>query len=180
MVMTRSDDVSNDDIQYINVRKATAADFDAIREVAVLSRKSAFSHFMDDDEITDEVDKYYSNDVLNGILNNPANAAFVAERDDNKILGYVIVLPQDRKGRSRLLQFYVRPDAQRQGVGELLFEYGKNHLKAAGKTEMFVSTVGANIIGRRFFEKKGCRLIYDYNSVWDGKEHTVAVYYLTL
>jgi GNAT superfamily N-acetyltransferase len=176
-ITTTDDEV--EEIEYIYVRRATPADFDHIREVAFLSRKSAFGHFMDDDEIEAEVDKYYNDNVLHSILDNPDNAIFVAERGD-KALGHCCVLPSDRKGRPRLLQFYVRPDQQRQGVGELLFEHACLFLRQAGKHDMFVSTVGANIIGRKFFEKKGCRLIYDYTSIWDGKAYEVAVYYLHL
>lgn len=179
MVMTRVGEPA-EEIHYLYVRKATAADFPAIREVARLSRKESFGHFMDDDEILQEVDKYYNDSVLQSIIDNPNNAVFVAERGDVGILGFCSVLPKDRRGRPRLLQFYVRPAAQRQGVGELLFEYSKTHLKGAGQSQMFVSTLGANTIGRNFFEKKGCRLIYEYNSSWDGKDHDIAVYHLEL
>ncbi len=180
MVLTRSNNgQQSDDIEYLELRKATAADFEAIREVARLSRKSAFSHFMDDEDIATEVEKYYNDAVLSGIVNNPANAMFVAERGKT-ILGYCSVLPKDRKGRPRLLQFYVRPETQRQGVGELLFERARSFLKEAGQSEMFVSTIGSNIIGRNFFEKKGCRLIYEYSSTWDGNTHDIAVYHLEL
>ena len=179
MVMSMPVGTPNEEFQYLNVRKATPADFEAVREVAWLSRKAAFAHFMDDDDITSEVQKYYSDEVLNGIYNNSANAIFVAERGET-ILGFCSVLPQDRKGRPRLLQFYVRPETQRQGVGELLYERACTFLKEAGQTEMFVSTIGTNIIGRSFFEKKGCKLIYDYNSTWDGNTHTIAVYHRDL
>jgi GNAT superfamily N-acetyltransferase len=179
MVMSNPVGAPSEEIQYLNVRKATPADFEAVREVARLSRKAAFSHFMDDDDINAEVSQYYSDDVLNGILSNPANAIFVAERGDT-ILGYCSVLPKDRKGRPRLLQFYVRPDAQRQGVGELLFERACSFLKEAGQTEMYVSTIGTNMIGRSFFEKKGCKLLYDYNSTWDGNTHVITVYHKDL
>ncbi len=179
MAETRTADGQTDEIEYLYVRKASKADFEAIREVARMSRKSAFSHFMDDDDIASEVEKYYNDTVLSGIVDNPANAIFVAERGSN-ILGFCSVLPKDRKGRPRLLQFYVRPDAQRQGVGELLFESGRSLLKEAGMSEMFVSTMGANIIGRAFFEKKGCRLIYEFSSTWDGETYDIAVYHLAL
>lgn len=181
MVMTRPNDgqSESDEIQYLYVRKATQADFEAIREVARESRKSAFSHFMDDDDIAAEVEKYYNDEVLSGILSNPANTIFVAERGD-RIAGLCSVLPKDRRGRPRLLQFYVRPADQRQGVGELLFEKAGAFLKEAGQSEMYVSTIGANIIGRSFFSKKGCRLIYEYSSTWDGNTHDIAVYHKDL
>lgn len=179
MVTTQSLNGQGEEIQYLNVRKATPADFSAIREVACLSRMSAFSHFMTNDEIEAEVEKYYNDDVLTGILSNSANAIFVAERGDT-ILGYCSVLPKDRKGRPRLLQFYVRPETQRQGVGELLFERACSFLRQAGQTEMFISTIGTNIIGRNFFSKKGCQLIYEYNSTWDGNTYEIAVYHLNL
>ncbi len=177
--MTPPPNAQEEEIQFLNVRKAKPADFTAIREVASLSRMAAFAHFMDRDEIDAEVEKYYSDDVLNGITNNPANAIFVAERG-NMMLGYCSVLPKDRKGRPRLLQFYVRPETQRQGVGELLFERACSFLREAGMSEMYVSTIGTNIIGRNFFQKKGCKLIYEYNSTWDGNTHEIAVYYLSL
>ncbi len=161
------------------VRKATPADFPAIREVTRQSRKAAFSHFMDDNEIEAEIELYYNDTVLGKILANPANAIFIAE-GEGVMLGYICVLPQDRKGRPRLLQFYVRPDGQRQGVGSSLFDRGCAFLKEAGQTEMFMSTVRANEIGLAFFDKKGCRLIYNYNSTWDGNTHEVTVFHKLL
>ena len=140
------------------------------------SRKGAFHHFMDDDEIHGEVEHYYNDAVLKGILQNPANAIYVAERG-KEMLGYCIVLPKDRRGRPRILQFFVAPKAQRQGVGELLFEHSINHLKEAGVPEVFISTLSDNVVGHSFFTKQGCRLIYDYDSVWDGTVRRVLLFY---
>jgi diamine N-acetyltransferase len=168
-----------EEIQYLTVRKAEATDFPAIREVARDSRAVSFKHFMTDDEVEEEVETYYSDEVLHGILGNPANAIFVAERS-NTLVGYCSVLPKDRRGRPRLLQFYVKSEAQRQGVGELLFERGRSFLKEAGCPEMYISTLGENIMGRKFFEKRGCRLLQEYESIWNGSSHLIAVYHLGL
>jgi GNAT superfamily N-acetyltransferase len=116
---------------------------------------------------------------MDKILADPANAIFVAERD-GKLLGYICVLPVDRKGRPRLLQFYVHPAAQRQGVGGILFQRGCAFLKKAGKKEVFITTVRANNIGLAFFAKQGCRLIYNYESIWDGVSHEVTVFHRRL
>ena len=163
----------------INVRKATRADYPALREVARISRKKAFAHFMDDNEIEAEIEQYYNDKVMDDILANPSNRIFVAEKA-GKLLGYICVLPQDRKGRPRLLQFYVHPDAQRQGVGTLLFERGCAYLKESGKEEVFISTVRANNIGLAFFAKQGCQLIYDYESIWSGVSHDVTIFHRDL
>lgn len=170
---------STEQDDFITLRRATPADFNAIREVATLSRLSSFKHFMTEEEVEDEVTQYYSDSVLNGILNNPANSIFLAERG-GKLLGYCSVLPKDRRGRARLLQFYVRPETQRQGVGELLFERACSFLREAGTKEMYISTIGENTIGRRFYEKKGAQFIQEYDSIWDGKTHTIIVYKVLL
>lgn len=169
----------DEEIDFLNVRTATSADYHAIREVASLSRRASWGHFMTEEEIEDEVEHYYSDEVLNGIISNPANAIYVAERG-NKILGYCIALPRDRRGRPRILQFYVRPDAQRQGVGELLLEHAKNHLKESSCRELVISTIAENTIGRSFFEKMGLSLVQMYESTWDGNTHTIAVYHMSL
>jgi len=169
----------DEDLDFLNLRKAVPTDFPQIREVATVSRQASFGHFMTQEEIEDEVAAYYSNEVLNGIFNNPANGIYVATRG-GKILGYCSVLPKDRRGRPRILQFYVRPDAQRQGVGELLFERARNHLREAGVTEMYVSTIAENTIGRSFYDKKGLDPVQTYDSIWDGKTHTIVVYHMYL
>ncbi|HEX2915238.1 MAG TPA: GNAT family N-acetyltransferase [Chloroflexia bacterium] len=179
MVLSYREDEHTDDIPYIQLRKATQTDFPAIREVAFLSRQKAWGHYMDDNEIESEVAKYYNDDVLNGIISNPANAIFVAERE-GRILGYCSVLPKDRRGRPRILQFYVCPKEQRQGIGELLFEKSCDFLRQSGVNDLFVSTMGANMIGRNFFIKKGCDLVYDYTSIWDGRQHEILVFHKEL
>jgi GNAT superfamily N-acetyltransferase len=173
--------VTNDseELDFLNVRNATEKDFPAIRDVAILSRLASWGHFMLKEQIEDEVAHYYSDEVLTSIIDNHSNATYVAERG-GKILGYCSAMPKDRRGRPRLLQFYVRPDAQRQGVGELLFERAINHLKSAGVTELLVSTIAENTIGRAFFEKKGLSLIQIYDSTWEGITHTIAVYHTSL
>jgi GNAT superfamily N-acetyltransferase len=163
-------------MDFVNLRRATPADFTAIREVATLSRHASLGHYLTEEEIEDEVAVYYKDEVLNGILSNPANSIYVAERG-GKILGYCSVLPKDRRGRPRILQFYVRPDEQRHGVGELLFERARNHLREAGVKDLFISIIAENNIGRAFFEKKGMTLVQLYESTWDGKTHEIAVYH---
>jgi GNAT superfamily N-acetyltransferase len=179
VTLENSNDQSSLTTNQINVRKATRPDYPALREVARLSRKKAFAHFMDDNEIAAEIEKYYSDNIMDEILASPSNAIFVAERAGN-LLGYICVLPEDRKGRPRLLQFYVHPEAQRQGVGSLLFEYGCTFLKDAGKDEVFITTVRANNIGFAFFTKNGCQLIYNYESIWSGVSHEVTVFHRNL
>jgi GNAT superfamily N-acetyltransferase len=169
----------NDNEETVIIRTATPADFPAIREVAKLSRLHSFKHFMTEDEVEEEVQHYYNDAVLNGILNNPANAIYLAELG-NTLLGYLSVLPKDRKGRPRLLQFYVRPENQRRGVGQMLFERGTAFLRQAGVKEMFISTVAENTMGRRFYEKKGAHFIQEYDSIWDGKVHALVVYLVAL
>ena len=163
----------------LKVRKATRADYPALREIARISRKTAFAHFMDDDEIEAEIKLYYSDEVMDEILANPDNTIYVAEKG-GELLGYICVLPEDRKGRPRLLQFYVHPHAYRQGVGSLLFEEGCNFLKEKGKDEVFISTVRANNIGLNFFAKQGCELIYSYESIWSGVSHEVTIFHKEL
>ncbi|MEI6044221.1 MAG: GNAT family N-acetyltransferase [Chloroflexota bacterium] len=170
---------NSEELDFLNVRKATEKDFPAIREVATLSRLASWGHFMTKEQIEEEVEHYYNDDILTAIIDNHSNATYVAERG-GKILGYCSAIPKDRRGRPRLLQFYVRPDTQRQGVGELLFERAVNHLRAAGVTELLVSTIAENTSGRSFFEKKGLSLIQMYDSTWEGITHTIAVYHTSL
>jgi GNAT superfamily N-acetyltransferase len=163
----------------IHLRKATAADFHSIREVARLSRLGALSHFMTEEEVEAEVEQYYNDDVLNGVLANPANAIYVVEKGP-LMIGHGSVLPEDRRGRPRLLQFYVRPGFQRHGVGQMLFDRAKDHLREAGAKEMYISTLGDNEVGRAFLEKHDCRLLQVYDKIWNGETHSVAFYYLPL
>jgi diamine N-acetyltransferase len=179
MSLENSVEQSSQTSGQLSVRKATQADYPALREIARLSREKAFAHFMDADEIEADIEKYYNDTVMDQILADPANAMFVAEKD-GKLLGYICVLPVDRKGRPRLLQFYVHPEAQRQGVGGVLFQRGCAFLKEAGKEEVFITTVRANNIGLAFFDKQGCRLIYNYESIWDGVSHEVTVFHRRL
>jgi ribosomal protein S18 acetylase RimI-like enzyme len=166
---------TTEEIEFISLRKATAADFPAIREDAQLARQASYSYFMTPEDIQSDIQHYYNDEVLNSILANPANAIYVAQRGQ-KIVGHLCVLPKDRHGHSRILQFFVRPECQRKGVGELLFEHACTHLREAGSTQFLVGTVIQNNYGRSFFKKKGLEQIEEYDSVWDGKTSTVALY----
>lgn len=169
----------SEEIEFITLRKATEADFPAIREDALLARQVSFGYFMTLEDIGSDVEHYYNDKELDSILANPANAIYVAQRGQ-KILGHLCVLPKDRHGHPRILQFFVRPECQRKGVGELLFERACSHLREAGSTQLMVGTVIQNTYGRSFFEKKGLEQIEEYDSVWDGKTSTVALYRMFL
>ena len=172
MVTKTNEEVAGD----LTLRKATPQDFDAIRDIALRSRMAALSHFMTEDEVEDEVKLYYSDDVLNGILNNPNNVIYVVEKG-SQMVGHGSVLLQDRRGKPRLLQFYVRPGYQRLGIGEMLFDSARTWLKNLGASEMYISTLGDNTVGRSFLTKHGCHLLQIVDKVWDGATHSVAFYY---
>jgi ribosomal protein S18 acetylase RimI-like enzyme len=170
---------TSEEIEFLTLRKATEADFPSIREDALLAREVSYAYFMTPEDIQADIEHYYNDAVLGSILANPANAIYVAQRGQ-RIVGHLCVLPKDRHGHSRILQFYVRPECQRQGVGELLFERACNHLREAGSTQFLIGTVVQNNYGRAFFEKKGLEQIEEYDSVWDGKTSTVALYRMFL
>ena len=88
----------------LTLRKATSQDFDAIRDIALRSRMAALSHFITEDEVEDEVKLYYSDDVLNGILNNPNNVIYVVEKG-SQMVGHGSVLLQDRRGNHACCNF---------------------------------------------------------------------------
>jgi L-amino acid N-acyltransferase YncA len=96
-----------------------------------------------------------------GILAGSASVRFVAERE-GRVEGLVSVGPlrEPVPGYTgETWAIYVRPDAQRRGLGRALMREGARALVAAGHRSMLLWVLADNARGRAFHDRLGGRVV---------------------
>src|SRR5581483_10232205 len=124
-------------VAEITLRRGTAADATTVADVYLASRRAAAPRIPRGPHTDDEVRQWIASIVL------VEQEVWVAERG-GEILG-IAVLRQDF-----LDHLYVRPEAQRRGVGTLLLKQAKR-----GRARLRLYTFEANEPAREFYEKRG-------------------------
>ena len=122
------------------IRQATAGDADTVADVYVSSFRTL--DFLPRVHGDDETRTWIRDTVL------PTHEVWVAE-EDGRIVGMAAL------SGDVLEQLYVAPDAQGRGVGDALFARAKERRPDGFSFWVFQ----ANERARRFYERRGCRLV---------------------
>ncbi|WP_255192126.1 GNAT family N-acetyltransferase [Natronobeatus ordinarius] len=160
----------------MDIRPATEADREAIREVA----RAAWHDAYDDLEavtIDETVEEWYADDALERAIDKPGTAVLVAERD-GEVVGFTHGVVSEEEGD--VLRMYVHPDHQRQGVGAALHERLREDLADFNMRRMRAMDLASNEASREFYEGLGFERTDEAEVELGGEEYTEAVYTLEL
>jgi ribosomal-protein-alanine N-acetyltransferase len=99
----------------------------------------------------------YSKAELKYFLTHPRCSCWIAEQDDSKLAGFVIIERASRNGRpaGHIVTLDVDPAARRHGLGTLLMQTAEEQLKQEGAGVISLEVAENNTAARQFYRGLG-------------------------
>lgn len=139
----------------ISIRLAVPTDATKIENVARLTWQSTYSAIISPENQERLLGRWYAPPTLNEAIIRKDSWFFVALLQ-SALIGFAqFILREEAQKSGELSRIYVLPEYQRFGVGGLLLNEGVASLSQKGINHLFVVVEKDNLIGRRFYEKKG-------------------------
>ncbi|HYD79695.1 MAG TPA: GNAT family N-acetyltransferase [Paucimonas sp.] len=162
------------------LRAAIPADAAAIAQVRVDSWRATYRGILPDADL-DSMKLDESAALWERILEAKSAAAsvFVAERD-GAVLGFAAgkLLEEEKFGlNAELAAIYMRPDAQRAGIGRRLVGKIAEAHQAHGAHGLIAWVLAKNEIARQFFEDLGAELLIEQPFTWNEELELVEAGY---
>lgn len=155
----------------ITFRRATVNDAAAIAALRVDSWRVTYRGVMPDAYLdsmrADESTEMWLQ-VLNANL--PTIAVVVAEAG-TELVGFaagMLLMPEKFDLNAELTAIYLKPIAQRGGVGRRLLAMVASALQLQGATGLLVWVIAGNQAARQFYEQMGAELLIEQPFTWDG------------
>lgn len=139
----------------MEVRDATADDFEAMRRTAAASMHESYDSFLDPETIDAALGEWYGADTLAAQIEADGALLYVATEDD-EVVGFVqaeVVSKNPVEGR--VLWLHVHPDARGDGVGSRLFVRAQEALVDRDADRITGVVLAGNDIGTAFYEGHG-------------------------
>ncbi|CAL61037.1 putative Acyl-CoA N-acyltransferase (Nat) [Herminiimonas arsenicoxydans] len=155
----------------ITFRPATADDAAAIAALRVDSWRATYRGVMPDaylDGMRAEESATMWSQVL--LANVPTISIFVAVAGD-EIVGFaagMLLMPAKFELNAELTAIYLKPIAQRGGVGRRLLALVAGALQQQGASGLLVWVIADNQAARQFYEQLGAELLIEQPFTWDG------------
>lgn len=137
----------------MELREATAADIDGIRQVARDSLMESYSHALDESVIDESVDEWYG-DELADELERDETVYLVA--DDGRLVGFSQSYLVGKEGTTGEINWlHVAPEARGDGLGSRLLTRTEELLVDRGATRLTGKVLTVNKGGADFYEGHG-------------------------
>jgi len=166
-------------VTEITFRRAIADDAAAIAALRVESWRATYRGVMPDaylDNMRAEESTAMWSQVLNA--NVPGICVFVAQAGD-EIVGFaagMLLTPEKFDCDAELTAIYIKPIAQRGGVGRRLVALVTHYLQQVGAVALLAWVITDNQPARRFYEELGAELLVEQPFTWDGLDLMEAGY----
>ena len=163
----------------ITFRVATAADAAAIAAVRVDSWRATYRGVIPDDYL-DDMRADESAEMWEQVLeaNRPDIGVYVAEAGA-EVVGFaagMLLQPEKLDCNAELTAIYVKPIAQRGGVGRRLLALVAHRLQQVGAVSLLAWVIADNQVARTFYEELGAELLVEQPFTWDTLELTETGY----
>jgi ribosomal protein S18 acetylase RimI-like enzyme len=138
------------------VRPATSEDARAIAEVRVETWRATYAGIVPQ-AVLDRMDVDRTTERVCGVLASDSHV-HVVERPGGGVLGYAFTSPardDDAAGLGEIEAIYVRPDAQRRGLGSALLAAAAADLRDRGFEGLVLWVLTDNAPARAFYERVG-------------------------
>ena len=151
------------------IRKATLEDAANIAKVHVDSWRTTYKGII----LQSFLDKlsYEKRTILwENNLSNPARTVYVAQTNDNEIIGFVVGEKRDtntEQGATDLSAIYLFEEWQGKGVGKLLLKQVMQNFKEQGYHKVYVDVLADNR-SREFYKYYGAQYVETITIAFDG------------
>ncbi|ELY78573.1 GNAT family N-acetyltransferase [Natrinema pallidum] len=158
----------------MNVRSATAEDFEGITAVARATWHDTYDE-LEADVIDRTVDTWYTDDSMP--LEASSTVVFVAERAGD-LVGFTHAVAQGET--ADILRMYVHPEYQGEGIGSELHERLMAALETTDAERVRAFDFAFNDTSRTFYEGLGFERTDEGTVEIDGEDYPEAVYTLEI
>lgn len=140
---------------------------DVIADVARASWHAAYDDLLGPDTVDDTVDEWYDEqELLDGI---GGSCFLVAETED--VIGFAHAAElADNPTVAELYRLYVHPEYWGNGVGSKLLARVEAVLRERGVERLQTVVIGANDVGRSFYDEHGFERVKELHSELPGAE----------
>lgn len=157
----------------MDIRAATTADIEGIRRVAEASWETDYPAVLSRETITDGVDQWYDDAVLEMELRSSRTKLLVAV-DAEEVVGFVHGHWAGETGI--ILRLYVHPDRRNAGIGGKLFEAIADAFRDRGVERLRAMALAGNETATGFFEGKGMVQVGSETTAIAGEQYEEAIY----
>ena len=139
----------------MDIRPATGADVDAIREVARASLEASYGHAITETVLEAAVDRWYDREALEADVAD-SGTVFPVAVADGEVVGFAESYVVDRRERVGEIDWlHVHPDHRGEGIGARLLEHVEAELREKGVDRIEGAVLAANEAGAGFYEREG-------------------------
>lgn len=140
------------------IRVASAADIDAIQEIAERSWKTDYPDILTRETASEAVTAWYNAAQLEAELGKARTLLLVAERDGT-VAGFSHANWSDIESEGHILRIYVHPDHRREGIGSELLEETCATLATHGVDRIHAMVLTENDPGNTFYDRAGFEFV---------------------
>jgi ribosomal protein S18 acetylase RimI-like enzyme len=176
----------------MDVREASAADVDAIREVARAAWETDYPGILSRETAVRGVEEWYESDHIAGELTGSRTRLFVACLDSSDVVGgddgtggggadRVVGFAHAELGRDDrgyVLRLYVHPDHRHRGIGRRLLERTRDDLFEHGAERINAMVLAANEPGNEFYRRFGFEKVTEGETTIGGERYLENTYAL--
>lgn len=138
----------------MTIRSATAADIDAIQDIAEDAWKTDYPDIMTRETASDAITAWYNPTRLEAELENDRTELLVAERDGT-VVGFSHANWSAIDAGGHILRLYVHPDHRRAGIGTELLEETCATLATHDVDRINAMVLAENDPGNTFYDRFG-------------------------
>lgn len=140
------------------IRPAKSTDIDGMRVVATQAWQTTPAPIIGTDTVETFLDEYYDTESFQSRLDHEAIILDVATSPEEEIVGYVLANPTEGDETTfSLVQIYVSPDCQREGIGSQLLDYIEQKIRHRGGERLTLGVMAENDRAINFYESRGYR-----------------------
>ena len=158
----------------MQVRQATTAEGDAVREIVERSMLASYS--LGPGTIEAAVDEWFGAPALEAKLEDGHRCVQIAERDDIAV-GVADASYVPETGTGDVLWLHVDPDYRGEGIGRRLFEAATDWLADVGADHVRGLVLANNSDGNAFYRELGFERVGEREVEIDGTPYTEHVYH---